>query len=133
MSDFEKIEKKVKRSTINDALIAANLGTFVVFNKFMVKVGEYSSAQSAQSFENNNRLYIMNESLKYQKYYTTVPKNMMAYNPPIISNNNQNPENVASNMYKIFQRAANEKNPMENNQEPTNINNNPSENTAHQG
>ena len=51
----------------------------------------------------------------------------------IHSPNNQNPENVASNMYKIFQRAANEKNPMENNQEPTNINNNPSENTAHQG
>ena len=26
MSEYEKIEKKQKRSTINDALIAANLG-----------------------------------------------------------------------------------------------------------
>ena len=29
MSEYEKIEKKQKRSTINDALIAANLGSII--------------------------------------------------------------------------------------------------------
>lgn len=112
MSEYEKIEKKQKRSTIDDALIAANLGKRSTQNfKIAPILGEYIVFPQNQNSTQNDQKILTNDNKKPPNFYNPtnnyqVPNNFMPYNT-LNSNINNVPNNPLSTnpLYNIFQKS----------------------------